>query len=228
MRIFVSYRRSDSKDVAARIADNFAQVREIDHVFLDVDSIAHGEDFPQRLDSEIRAADVCIAVIGPNWQGATLEDGKTRIWSERDFVRKEIATALGARKRVIPCLVDDAQMPGADELPDDIAALANKNAIGLRHTAFRSDFDTLCEAVLGRKRATGKSPAALILGTAWRGVAGLIVAAIIAIAVASLGMTSWGLPLETILGGRIQLILALLALLALCQIGTLRFIQQNA
>ncbi|MFU7527990.1 toll/interleukin-1 receptor domain-containing protein [Qipengyuania sp. ASV99] len=226
MRVFISYRRSDSKDVAARIADNLASVREIDSVFLDVDSIAHGENFPQRLDTEITRADVFIAVIGPGWLGAVGENGQRRIWSDGDFVRREISRALAADKRIIPCLVDDAQMPGPQDIPDDIAALAEKNACAVRHTTFRSDFEILCEAVLKRRRSANQTPLATALGAAWRAGAGLALAAIVAIAIASFGMSSRGVPLETMLGGRVQLALFLLLLVGIFQISTYRYLRR--
>jgi hypothetical protein len=223
MRVFISYRRSDSKDVAARIADRLAQVREIDHVFLDIDSIAHGEDFPERLDTEIREADVCLAVIGPGWQGALDDAGKPRIWSEGDFVRKEIATAIASDKRLIPCLVDDAQMPGEGDLPPDIAALAGKNACIVRHTTFRVDFEILCEAVLGKQRARDITPLALSFGVAMRAVVGLVIAGVLALGLALPLALSTGLPLETHLGGPLPVWLVLLGLAVACQWGTYRF-----
>ncbi len=226
MRVFISYRRSDSKDVAARIADNLAGVREIDHVFLDVDAIGHGEDFPERLDSEIRRSDVVIAVIGPGWAGDPDENGVTRIAREGDFVRREIATALETGKRVIPCLVNEAHMPGPDDLPSDIAALADRNACAIRHTTYRIDFEVLCQSVIGKRPVGELSAVSLGFGALWRGLAGLIVAALIALAVASFGMSSQGLPLETILGGRVPLVVFLIVLFALFQIGTYRYLRR--
>lgn len=35
----------------------------------------------------------------------------------KDYVRLEIATALARKVRVVPVLVDDAQMPAESELP---------------------------------------------------------------------------------------------------------------
>lgn len=227
MRVFVSYRRSDSKDIAARIADNLKQVREINAVFFDVESIAHGEHFPERLQSEIEKANVIIAVIGPTWRGKHQEDGTFRIDNADDFVRREIASALAAEKRIIPVIVDGAEMLAARELPDEIAELANHNALTIRHAGFRVDFEILAEAILGKRRATGLAPAALAIGGAWRFGAGLIVAVILAIAVASIGMATMGVPLETILGGRAQLAVLLLLILALCQYWTFRFLRLN-
>lgn len=228
MRVFISYRRSDSKDIAARIADKLGQLRELDSVFLDVDSIAHGEDFPERLNQEILQADAVIAVIGPGWTGDSGDDSPARIQSERDFVRKEIAAALATDRRIIPCLVNGAQMPSHSELPDDIAALADKNACSVRHTTFRADFEILCEAVIGKRPADKLSLAQLATGVILRAGGGLILAALAAIIVAASGIALAGVPLETLVGGRVQLGLVLFIIAAFFQIGTIRYVQRNS
>ncbi len=228
MRVFISYRRSDSKDIAARIADNLRSVREIDEVFLDVESIAHGEHFPARLDAEINAADVVLCIIGKKWSGAKLDDGRRRIESEDDFVRREVASALEADKRIIPVLVDEAAMPSAGDIPASIGDLLNRNAISVRHTAFRIDFEILVEAVLGRKRGAELSGKAIALGALWRSACGLVLGIVAAILIASLGMASMAMPLETILGGRAQLAVLLFVIFAISQIWAIRFVRQNA
>ncbi len=220
MRVFISYRRSDSKDVAARIADNLAMTPEIDHVFLDVDSIAHGENFPDRLNSEIARADIVLAVIGPRWRGAIAANDKPRIFSDEDFVRREIEMALGKGKRVIPCLVDNAEMPSAETLPASIHQLVERNAITLRHTSFRVDLEILEDSILNRKRELRRSPRRVAMGAVWRFLAGFAVATLIAIAIAWTGVRTMQMPLETILGGRVMLALFLLILFAVCQYRT--------
>ncbi len=226
MRVFVSYRRSDSKDIAARIADNLAMEPQIDDIFLDVDSIAHGEVFPDRLNSEIARADVILAVIGPRWQGAIADNDQPRIFSEKDFVRREIETALQSNKRVIPCLVDDAVMPGADDLPPSIAALAERNAITLRHTSFRVDLDILSDSILKRERVSRRSRGRVAMGAAWRFASGIALAALVAIAIAWTGVRTLQMPLETILGGRIMLSIFLLVLFVAFQFATYRFVRR--
>lgn len=225
MRVFVSYRRSDSKDFAARLADRLAGLMEVRNVFFDVESIAFGEHFPQRLEKEIDASDVVVAVIGPAWRGP--EGGEDRIAADGDFVRAEIARALEKGKRVIPVLVDDAPMPTASDLPADIAILAERNALAFRHTSFRQDFDMLAEAMLGKKPARKASGMRLAIGAGWRAALGFYLFAMLALAIAVIGVVNFGMPLETILGGRVQLVIFLLLLLALFQYWTIRYLQRN-
>lgn len=229
MRVFISYRRSDSKDVSARIADNLSHIRAIDNIFLDVEAIEIGEHFPERLDREIGEADVVLAVIGPNWDGGSDEHGEVRIRSEADFVRRELARALEAGKRVIPCLVNDADMPSRGKLPPDLVELADRNALTLRHTSFRQDSEALVDAILQRRRRGAKRVGAsgLAGGFAWRAALGLILAMVVAVLGASISYGMTGKPLETLLGGEPQLLLLMFALAAFFQFGTYRFLRQN-
>ncbi len=225
MRVFVSYRRSDSKDFAARLADRLGSLLEVKSVFFDVESIAFGEHFPHRLEQEIDRSDVVVAVIGPAWRGP--EGGENRIAADGDFVRAEIARALQKGKRVIPVLVDDAPMPTASDLPADIADLAERNALSFRHTSFRQDFDMLAEAMLGRKPARKAAGMRLALGASWRAALGLYLFTMLALAVAVMGVINFDMPLETILGGRIQLVIFLLLLFAAFQYWTFRYLRRN-
>jgi hypothetical protein len=56
-----------------------------------------------------------------------------------DWIRRELAEALGAGVPVIPILADDATLPSPEELPADIAALGRCQYRRLRHRDVRSD-----------------------------------------------------------------------------------------
>jgi hypothetical protein len=88
---------------------------------------------------------VLIAVIGNGW--LISRDGKRRLENSEDYVRIEIATALERDIRLIPVLVDGASMPQPGDLPDDLKALARRNALQLSHDRFRTDSDRLASAV---------------------------------------------------------------------------------
>jgi hypothetical protein len=55
-----------------------------------------------------------------------------RLWKDDDFVRIEIASALSSGKRVIPVLVNEAQMPCASDLPPSLKELARRQAVEIR------------------------------------------------------------------------------------------------
>jgi len=126
-KIFLSYRRQDSPAMAGRIYDRLRAHFGSDAVFMDIDSIAFGEDFRERIDAEVSKCDVFLAVIGTRWAGET--DAHRRIDDPRDFVRIELESALHRSLPVIPILVDHVRMPGEADLPPSLTRLAFRNAI---------------------------------------------------------------------------------------------------
>jgi DNA polymerase len=146
-RIFVNYRRQDSEGYVGRLYDHLIQHFERADVFMDVDDLAPGADFVEELDAAVAACDVFIAVIGPQWGSVADADGTRRLDLWNDFVRIEISSALRQGKRVIPVLVGQARMPSPHDLPEDLQALARRNAIELSHQRFSYDMGKLVEAI---------------------------------------------------------------------------------
>jgi hypothetical protein len=151
MNVFISYRRSDTQDLAGRIADRLRAFRQIGKVFIDVEAIEAGADFVARLQSALAESDVCVVLIGPNWRGRR-DDGSARILEERDFVRLEVAGALATQRKVLPVLATGAAMPQADELPGELKRLAGINALSIRHAYFDHDIELLLDALLSRRK----------------------------------------------------------------------------
>ncbi len=151
--IFVSYRREDSRAITGRISDRLTQHFGTHAVFRDVDSIPIGVDFRDRIRETIEKSDVLICIIGPGWLNARDEDDSRRLDKEEDFVRLEIEAALAQEIAVVPVLVDAAEMPAADELPESLAPLAYRNALFIpREPFFHAGVDKLVEEIeaLGR------------------------------------------------------------------------------
>jgi hypothetical protein len=146
-RVFISYRRQESSGLAGRLYDRLAARFGDDQVFMDVDTIALGVDFAEVISQAVSSCEVLVAVIGPRWLTATDEDGRRRLDDPDDFVRLEIAAALERDIRVIPILVEGAQMPRRQQLPEALAGLARRNALSVRHESFRADAERLLAAV---------------------------------------------------------------------------------
>jgi hypothetical protein len=159
-RIFVSYRREDSAGQAGRLNDRLAGEFGKDSVFMDVDGIRLGTDFVKHLTEEVAKCDVLLAVIGPRWTDLPDDDGNRRLDNPNDFVRLEISTALAHGILVIPILLDGISIPRERLLPDDLKALAVRNALALRHATFHADLDRLVKelktnaALSDQRRAT--------------------------------------------------------------------------
>jgi hypothetical protein len=147
-RIFISYRRQETAWPAGRLYDVLVEYFPAEQVFKDVDNIDPGDDFTERITAAVAYCDVLLVLIGPQWLTITDENGQRRLDDPGDWVRLEIETALNRKIRVIPILVDDAQMPRADELPPPLAPLTRRNAVEISpHT-----FDT--KRLIGTVRKT--------------------------------------------------------------------------
>ena len=127
-KIFISYRRQDSKAIAGRIFDRLEARFGRDAVFMDIDSIPPGVDFHEWLNESVAKASVVLALIGRGWVDALDERGLKRLENPNDFVRIEIEAALARKIPVIPLLIDGAPFPRIEELPPSLQPLTRRNA----------------------------------------------------------------------------------------------------
>lgn len=145
--VFISYRRDDCAGHAGRLYDRLADRIGESSVFMDVDAIELGADFGVRIDEAIGACRLVIVLIGDDWLDIADSRGR-RLEDPTDLVRREVATALRRSDvRVIPVLVEGATMPPVERLPDDLKALARRNALELSDAGWRYDVERLIEAV---------------------------------------------------------------------------------
>jgi len=138
-RIFVSYRRDETSGHAGRLIDRLNEHFGAKRVFFDLQTLEPGMDWVDALERALEECEVLIAVIGKNWLTATDKKGRCRLDNPDDPLRREVATALQRKVRVVPVLVQGAEMPDAAELPDDLASLTRRQAIEL--TDSRWDYD---------------------------------------------------------------------------------------
>ena len=153
-RIFISYRRADSGVFTGRIHDQLKARFGANNVFRDVYNIPAGSDFRTVLNEEVGSTDICLVMIGPQWVSITDAQGKRRLDDPNDFVRIEVEEALkNPKTRVIPVLVDNANMPIAEELPASLAELAYRNAVKVRTDPdFPHDMQNLIRHLKDSKR----------------------------------------------------------------------------
>lgn len=145
--IFISYRREDAAPWAGRIYERLAHEFKRDHLFMDVDNITPGSDFVRVLEEHVTACDAILVIIGKNWLSARNAQGQRRIDDPYDFVRLEIEAALKRDVRVVPILVDGAQMPAFDALPQSLRALVRRQSVEISHARFGTDVKRLTEAL---------------------------------------------------------------------------------
>jgi hypothetical protein len=147
-RIFISYRRSDSADIAGRIYDRLIAKFGRNPIFKDVDSIPLGIDFKEYLGKRVSECDVLLAIIGDHWADASDAAGKKRLDDPADFVRIEIEAALERGIPVIPLMVRGAQMPVEENIPISLRKLVFKNGIQIRSDPdFHHDMDRLISSL---------------------------------------------------------------------------------
>ena len=116
-----------------------------------------GDDFAEVITHKVGSCDVLLALIGNQWLTITDEHGRRRLDDPHDFVRLEVEAALARNIRVIPILVDKANMPTAEELPDSLDRLARRQALELSSVHFEHDIGRLL-AVLDKELAEIREP----------------------------------------------------------------------
>ena len=181
---FISYRREDAAGFAGRLCDSLERHLPTEQIFRDVDGLAPGQDFVAAIETRLRQCRVCLAVIGRDWLNVRDAEGRRRLDQHDDFVRLELTAAL-ARPEVltIPVLVEGATMPPADALPQEIRALARRQAVSLRDDTWDSDVERLVRSLgpaVGEPRRL--APPRLPFRVDWRiaaGIVGLFVLALV-------------------------------------------------
>jgi hypothetical protein len=149
--IFINYRRGEDQAAAGRLYDQLEATFTRERIFIDVDNIAPGRDFTEELATRVEQCDVFLAVIGRRWADVVDVDGSRRLDNPNDWVRVEIESAQRLGKHIIPVLVDGAEMPRPEKLPDALQRFARRNAARLTHERFRADVQALVVAI-GRLR----------------------------------------------------------------------------
>jgi TIR domain-containing protein len=149
LRIFLNYRREDTRPYARLLYDALRQRwPDDDQVFLDLDRISAGLDFAKAISLAVGSCDVLIAVIGSRWLSVVdAETGENRLQNHDDYVRLEIEAALNRDVRVIPVLVAGGVMPTSRELPQSLAPLTRRNALEMSDTHWDYDIDRLLDAL---------------------------------------------------------------------------------
>ena len=142
-RIFLSYRRDDSADAAGRLRDMLVDAYGSKRVFQDIKSVPLGTDFVDHVAGQISRCSAVIVMIGKQWLKVKDKRRRRRLDNDDDLVRAEIVAALQQKIPVIPVLVQNAKMPTADDLPENIRLLARRNGIELSATRWKTDVERL-------------------------------------------------------------------------------------
>lgn len=153
MRIFISYRRKDTRGYAGWLYHSLRDRYGSKNIFRDVAALQAGRSFIAEIEKAITHADVVLCLIGPEWVEIKDNRGNRRIAQEDDPVRVEIATALQKKKPVIPVLFERAGFPNRDELPADLQGLCDLSGLWLDDDGWDNDFEQLVKHIDAHRSA---------------------------------------------------------------------------
>lgn len=146
--IFISYRQADTKAWAISLRNDLAEAFGKKKVFLDKEDLGPGS-WQAQIQRALNRCNVVLVAIGPRWLSIMDELNRSGPGLSDDIHRQEIALALNhTSTTVIPILFDDAVMPKAEQLPDDIRGLAGQQAYKIGDVESRREVD-LGELVKG-------------------------------------------------------------------------------
>jgi TIR domain len=148
--IFISYRRADTRQEATLLSAALSKNGAFD-VFLDVERLPIGMEFPTELQTALMRTEIFVVMIGPDWIAATESDGRRRLDDRDDYVRVELRTALQLDIPVVPFLVRGACMPKENDLPQDIAGLARRQAFVVHAGDGRLEVERFLKALQGQQ-----------------------------------------------------------------------------
>ena len=143
--LFLCYRREDTQDAADRLHERLERAYGESSVFMDIDSVPLGVDFTRYIEQQLEHCAAVLVLIGRNWIKASDEHGKRRLDDPNDHVRVEIATALRRGVPVIPVFVQDASMPKAKDLPEDLRQLSLQNGLEMPRRYWEAAVQELLE-----------------------------------------------------------------------------------
>jgi hypothetical protein len=168
LKIFISYRRQDSGANAIGIGQYLEKEFGRKNVYIDVEMQA-GTKYPDVIERRLAECKVLLVLIGPGWLGSKDEQGHLRLQKPDDWVRLEIAHALKRDITVIPVLINGAQLPDRETLPDDIQGLLDHQVASVSVAGFRHEMAGLVRDIRSikirrsRRLFVGTAAAALIL-----------------------------------------------------------------
>ncbi|KAG9264968.1 NAD(+) hydrolase SARM1 [Astyanax mexicanus] len=138
--VFISYRRTTGSQLASLLKVHL-QVRGFS-VFIDVEKLEAGK-FEEKLISSVQRARNFILVLSANALDKCMGDT-----GMKDWVHKEIVTALQGKKNIVP-VTDNFMWPDPNSLPEDMRAILNFNGIKWSHEYQEATIDKILRFLKG-------------------------------------------------------------------------------
>jgi pterin-4a-carbinolamine dehydratase len=148
---FINYRRDETSQIAQALYMQLKESFGAGQLFLDVNSIRIGEEWPNRIKHKLETATVVLALIGPGWLTTMNKHGKRRIDDPSDWVRKELVYAIEKKTPIVPIVINHKQnLPDAAGLPPKLRSLnlAQAKVLHLDPAEWRADLLVLSRELL--------------------------------------------------------------------------------
>jgi hypothetical protein len=142
-KIFICYRRADAEYAAGALGRELRRHFGEEQVFRDKEDIAGGEAWKQKVLNAIDRDSALLVLIARDWSEARDVSGKRRIDDPGDPIRMELHDGIRDGATIIPVLLENAAMPTAEQLPPDLAPLAEYNALRLHDTDWQYNLDRI-------------------------------------------------------------------------------------
>ncbi|XP_042298369.1 NAD(+) hydrolase SARM1 [Sceloporus undulatus] len=139
--VFISYRRSTGSQLASLLKVHL-QLHGFS-VFLDVEKLEAGK-FEDKLTQSVMSARNFVLVLSRNALDRCMGDIESKDW-----VHKEIATALNCGKNIIP-ITDHFEWPDPKQVPEDMRAVLKFNGIKWSHEYQEATIEKLIRFLQGR------------------------------------------------------------------------------
>ncbi|XP_034404842.1 sterile alpha and TIR motif-containing protein 1 [Cyclopterus lumpus] len=143
--VFISYRRTTGSQLASLLKVHL-QVRGYS-VFIDVEKLESGK-FEDKLIQSVQRARNFILVLSANALDKCMGDT-----AMKDWVHKEIVTALAGKKNIVP-VTDQFMWPDPTSLPEDMRAILNFNGIKWSHEYQEATIEKILRFLKGNQDQT--------------------------------------------------------------------------
>jgi tetratricopeptide (TPR) repeat protein len=150
--IFISYRRSDSDSAVlfySWLRERFGPAQ----VFWDREDIPAGSRWADVLTERLQQSRAVVVLVGPDWLSMIDDAGNRRLDDPRDWVRREVATALELGLLVLQVLMGGATPPAREDLPGDLGDLADLQVLRLADLRVREQLIAALDHVVPSEAA---------------------------------------------------------------------------
>lgn len=145
-QLFISYRRKDIQTMML-IYERLRGLYGEENVFFDKVDIRVADKWHEKLENALDSSDALVVVIGKNWVDVSDQGGLVRLKEEKDWVRRELETALDLKVPIFPILIDVNAYPAEDLLPPSLHSIRKIQYTKIKIETFDRDIKPLLESL---------------------------------------------------------------------------------